>query len=93
MRSVSIEFSNRSIQINSLIQVLIQKVSFNLGEPVNDTTMDGRNVEMTVKDTTPSGGDLQGGPPVWTETQVSSENLSLSISRIQYKNYNLLSEA
>jgi len=47
------------------------EVSFNLGEPVNDTTMDGRNVEMTVKDTTPSGGDPQGTPPVWTETQVS----------------------
>ena len=53
-------------------------MSFNLGEPVNDTTMDGRNVEMTVKDTTPSGGDPQGTPPVWTETQVSSKNLSVS---------------
>ena len=37
------------------------QVSFNLDEPTVDTTMDGRNVRMTV---------TQSGPNTWTEMQV-----------------------
>jgi len=46
------------------------QVSFNLGQPVNDTTLDGRNIQMTVVREDRAGA----GAPVWRETQVSLDS-------------------
>ena len=46
------------------------QVSFNLGQPVNDTTLDGRNIQMTVVREDRGGSTA----PVWRETQVSLDS-------------------